>query len=457
GKAHKEKRETKAKKLLAFDASGIRKLAVKRASDSFVLEKNAAQDWRLLSPVDDRADKSTSESFASTLAALNSEGEIPDATRLSDYGLEIPLQTVIVSDQSGKSDTLYFGDKNPTENFVYVRRPRESRVILANNSVQTYLTKSVFDLRDKSVLPFENDAVEQIRIESRGRALFLTRTESVWNLVEPVKTRADENTVDGFLNQFRWAQVKEYVDEAPRSLDRYGLSRPAMCLTLTLGPNKSQKILFIGRAKEKDRYYAKDKARQPVFLVDSTLVREFRKSVFDFLDKKIARFEPDSVKGVRIEYKDRPPLSCRLDTAKQWHMDSPRKAKALDYKINGILYDVRDMLVRDYVGERSAGLKAFGLDKPQAKVVFTDHRGGTLVEIWIGRRAGGKLVYVMNPKTKWVYKADELFINNLRPDTDDLVEKQAVKPDSLKTDSFKAALPKPTGRPKARIKAKSST
>jgi len=437
GKSRKEKTEEKAKKLLVFDSKDIQKVTVKRASDPFSCEKNGEDDWRLLSPVEDRADKSMLSALVTGLTDLKADREDVDVNSFSDFGLDPPLFTVVVGSTNGKNDTLFLGEKNPTGTYVYARKPREKRLILTNSSVETHLTKPLFDLRDKSVLAFEKETVEGIRVESQGKSIALAKTGNVWNLTDPVKTRADENTVDSFLNQFRWAQAKEYVDEKPKSLAPYGLSRPGMMLTLTLGVNKSQNILWIGDPKGKDRYYAKDAGRLSVFLVDTALVREFKKTVSDFRDKKIVRFETDSIKSIAVEYPDRPSLICRKDTAEHWLVESPKKARAIDFKINTILYDVRDMQARDFLGEMPSGLGAYGLDKPKVKALFKNKAGAVVVELLVGREAGKSLAYVMNAKTKSVFKVDDAFVKNIKPNIDDIVEKEEVKEQAPKSAEVK--------------------
>jgi hypothetical protein len=428
GKVKKEKAEAKAKKLLVFEIQDIRKLSILRASDSFSCEKNKEEDWRLLSPVNDRGDKSTLSSLVTSLTDLKAEREDRDVQSFADFGLDPAQFTVIAGSADGKSDTLYLGQKNPSGSFLYARKPREKRLVLTSAGVESFLTKPLFDLRDKSVLPFEKENVERIRIDARGKTIVIAKTGGAWNLTEPIKAQADESGVDSFLNQFKWAQAKEYIEENPKSLDRYGLSKPAMSLTLTLGADKSQNVLSIGNPKGKDRYYAKDAGRYPVFLVDTSLAREFRKTVFDFRDKKIVRLEIDSVKSVAVEYPDGAPLACRRDTADTWFLESPQKAKAVAYKISGILYDMRDMLARDFLGERTSDLAAFGLVRPAAKIRLKDRLGRELLELWVGGKAGDKLVFVMNAKSRSVFKVDDAFVKNLRPKIDELVEKTEAPP-----------------------------
>jgi hypothetical protein len=436
GKVQMEKKQTKSKTLLTIEKKDIQKITVKRPSNSFSCIRNGEDVWRLLSPVDDTADKSAMESFISSLSDLKKEGEISEVAQPADYGLGASSTTVVVTSKSGVSDTLVFGDKTPTGTGLYLRKPRENRVIFANTGVETFYSKPIFDLRDKSALPYKEGDVERIQIESFGRVVALVKSAGAWNIAQPIQAKADESAVESFLNQIKWAQAKEYVEENPKSVHGFGLSQPKQSVTLTMGADQSQKTLAIGRAKTKDRYFARDASRLPVFLVDSALVREFKKTAFDFLDKKIARFETDSVKSVIVNYLDRPSLVCRKDTGDVWFMESPRKTRALAYKIDAILYDVRDMQARDYLGEKTAGLSAYGLARPRIRITFKNKKGETLVDLSVGNRAGNKLTYVMNAKTRAVYKADDTFMNNMKPNIDEIIEKAEVKPEQAKkTDS----------------------
>lgn len=437
GKAEKTRTEEKSKKLLSMENTEIQSISVTRASDSFECEKNLQEDWHLLSPVEDLADKSNMAAMASSLADMKIEREDPNAQSLSDFGLEPPMSTVIAVSKTGKRDTLYFGDKNPTGTFLYARKAGEKRVVLTSNSIQTYLTKPIFDIRDKSILPFEKNDVERIQMTAPGGNWVLARTGGVWNLLSPVKARADENAVDSFLNQFLWAKAKEYAEENPKSLVPYGLSRPAMVLTLTMGADKSQKILSLGKLKGKDRIYGKDSGRSAVFLADTSLLREFKKTAFELRDKKIVFFQTDSVRSIEVSYPDRPALICRKDTADNWLIESPKKAKAISFKINTILNDIRDLQAKDFLGESGAASTAYGLNHPRAKALFKDRNGVPLAEVWVGKSTGKNQLTVWNVRTKSLFKADDAFMKNLKPEIDDIVEKEPEKPAEAKTADIK--------------------
>src|SRR6185503_13583903 len=68
--------------------------------------------------------------------------------------------------------------------------------------------------------------VESLTIKRKGETVRLRRTDSGWELLEPVKTRADRGAVDGIVTTVVTARVDREVSAAPGTLDEFGLAPP---------------------------------------------------------------------------------------------------------------------------------------------------------------------------------------------------------------------------------------
>jgi hypothetical protein len=66
--------------------------------------------------------------------------------------------------------------------------------------------------------------VESLTIKRKGETVRLRRTDSGWELLEPVKTRADRGAVDGIVTTVVTARVDREVSAAPGKLDEFGLA-----------------------------------------------------------------------------------------------------------------------------------------------------------------------------------------------------------------------------------------
>ena len=60
------------------------------------------------------------------------------------------------------------GDKTPTGSDLYARVEGQPRVFLVGASLEDQLNRSTFDLRDKTVLKFDHDKADSLKLEPAG-------------------------------------------------------------------------------------------------------------------------------------------------------------------------------------------------------------------------------------------------------------------------------------------------
>ncbi len=427
GKAEKERAEAKAKKVFQWEKQNVQKITLKRSSGTVVCVRDS-NEWQLLSPIKTVADKSTINSMLSSLIDTKIERKLEGVKTLADFGLAPPKFTVILTSKDNKSDTLFFGNKNPTKTYLYAKRPGESGVFLTGTSLSYYLTKKVFDFRDKTVLPFSKKDIKQITLKHKGRKdIVISKEGDGWKIISPIETQADKSAVDELLNKVKWAKAKSYEDEKPKNLRKYGLTHPVITLILTIGKERAEKQLLIGKKKKDDRYYAKDVTRPPVFTVDNNFVKGLNKTLFDLRDKKIVHFNREETHSLTITYKDKPTFACQKDTAGDWYIQSPKKVKAKSWKISSIITKIEDLKAKKFIGKVSSKFHRYGLKSPRLEVFLKDKDGKKIVDIVFGKKAGKDQVYVMNRIINWVYRVDNSIIKDLTPDIKDFAAEEKAK------------------------------
>jgi hypothetical protein len=422
GKADREKNEEKSKKLLSIEEDQIQKVTVLRPGETLVFEREGDL-WRILEPVKAQGDKYAVKNLVSAAASAKSERDIADAGGLSDYGLAAPRLTVIVRSKTGQSDTLSIGDTNPIGSSVFVRKPGKTDVHLTGTALLTALNKSLFDLRDRTALPFEKDDVGRIEIRRGAMNLVIEKEKDAWELKSPVLGKAGKSAVDAMLNKVKYAEAKKIVEETPARLQKYGLQFPSLTLTLTVGTNQSRKKLLIG-AGEGALYYAMDEARPAVFTVDSSLVNELKKGADDLRDRKVAEFDQWNVRRCEIRSRASGPFICVKDTADDWIVESPQKGRAASSRITGMFSDLSGLEARTFIGKTASGLSRYGLDRPVREVALKDGKGETLASVAFGSAAGKGEVFAVNRLTGWVYAVQDGILKNLTPNLDDVLEKK---------------------------------
>ena len=74
--------------------------------------------------------------------------------------------------------------------------------------------------------------VESLTVKRKGETVRIRRTDTGWELLEPVKTRADRGAVDGIVTTLVTARVDREVAATPGKLDEFGLAPPEIEVTL---------------------------------------------------------------------------------------------------------------------------------------------------------------------------------------------------------------------------------
>lgn len=428
GGEERKKAAEESKELLSFAESEARRLVVDRGDTTIVLEKKGG-DWTLTAPVEDAADQAAVDRLLSNLKETERERVIVDSTDAAGkpevgvpYGLDVPRLGILLETESGAFDTVAFGNDTPTDRFTYVQQRGENPEIFVVRAWRfDNLDKGVFDLRDRRVLPFEKEEVEEVRLASASGRIVLVKEEG-WFLKEPVEALATESEVDGLLNRLKNANAESFVAEeaTPEALGGYGLAPiSTLEISLLVGEERAEKRLRIGHSSEGGDYYARDLSSPQVFLVDSSLVSALQKGANQLRDKKPVKFATDEVTRIEIE-KAGLLLAAEKDTAGTWAIVAPEQREAKGWKLNSLLTDLGQIEVEEFAAEKADDLERFGLKEPALRIRLSGAEG-ELVEALLGEDGGGNL-HLMLGGAPQVYRIDAELLGDLDLELDDVAQ-----------------------------------
>src|SRR5262245_18590691 len=246
----REKAETRKGRVLSGELADVTQLTLKRPSDSVAL-KREGDAWQMTAPLSARADRGPVEEVITNALTAKMDREIAAApTSLTDFGLDKPAAELTMTLKDGKQLALILGAKSPTGVWVYAKERDKPNVFVIGDSVLRDATRPVADFRDKTILSFDRQQVTGLEIVTRDDTLSLEPATKGWRLTRPVEAGADPDAVSGFLDKLGAAKVKEFVAEAPPSLEPYGLDRPWK-VTLHTGKDKDRasRTLMIGKVE----------------------------------------------------------------------------------------------------------------------------------------------------------------------------------------------------------------
>jgi hypothetical protein len=288
-------------KVFSVKTDAIDEITVKSAGGDRTTLKKIGGAWQITAPVAAPADEAEVSGIVTALATVDIVRTVDEnATDFSQFGLAEPRVEIEFKETGGKSaQRLLVGDKTATSGDLYARLPSDKKVFLIAGSYDATFNRSAFDLRQKSVLTFERDKVDQVIVEAGGAPVELSRAAGEWKLARPIQAPADYGTVEGLIGRVQSAQMKAITAPDATDLKPYGLDKPAASVTFGLGSSRAT-LHIGGKADAAGTVYARDASRPMVFTVDSTLLDDVKKPADQLRRKDLFEFRAFNATSVQI-------------------------------------------------------------------------------------------------------------------------------------------------------------
>jgi hypothetical protein len=291
--------DAKPKVFAGLQAEAIEELVVTGSKGDKTTLRKQDGTWRLVAPIEAEADAVEVSAISSGLASLEQQRVVEEsAADLSGFGLAPPrFEVAFRAAGDAEPRLVQFGEKTPTGGDMYAKLGDGARVFLVPAYLDTTFDRGTFELRDKSVLKLDRQAVDGMQVVSGATAVRLARRDGQWRVTAPLDVRADQGAVESLIGRVSTAQMKAIVEQEAVDLAKYGLEAPEFTVHLDAGSARS--TLLVGTASPEGSRYAKDASRPMVFTIDGTIADDLRKEPSDFRPKDL--FEFRSFTGQRFE------------------------------------------------------------------------------------------------------------------------------------------------------------
>ena len=390
----REKAETRKGRVFAVEAQDVTQLTLKRP-DGTVEVKRDGDAWQMVSPLRARGDRGPIDEVLTNVLTSKIDREIAAAPpSLAEYGLDKPAAEITLALKDGKQLGLALGAKSPTGVWVYARERDKPAVFVLPDSVLRDATRPVADFRDKTVLAFDRKDVTGLDIVTKDDTLALEPAGGGWKLTRPVALSADAELVGDFLEKLGAAKVKEFVADAPPSLEPYGLERP-LKVTLHTGKDKDRasRELLLGKVDSaKKGVYAMRAGESSVLLVPEDVWNALPKNVAVARNKVVVPVERDKLTRLDLE-SPRGTMTLVRENDK-WRITAPAALPADQLEVGGLLFKLQSLRAQAFLSEDASGIPRF-LGRPEIKVTLTDAAGARTVLLAPSpeRRGGAPMAY----------------------------------------------------------------
>ncbi len=262
------------------------------------------------------------------------------------------------------------------------------------------------------------DAVEELRVVSKGDTSVLKKADGAWKLVEPVATDADANELTALVNSLTSLEINREVDPNATDLAQYGLSTPKADITFTAKGGVTGRLRLGEMTPTGSDLYAVKGDESRVFLLSTFVETNLAKSAFELRDKRVLRFERDKVDGLDITNGTATAGLTRANS--EWRV-APAGARGDYGSIEGLLTRLSSAMMSAIETTDVSDLKKYGLDKPATTVVVK--AGSATATLAVGTSADGK-AFARDLSRAMVFTIDGTLATDLQKSADEYRKKE---------------------------------
>ena len=300
-----------------FDKESAKKLVIEKPDRTFVCEKSSKKDsegqdlWEISKPVQTTADTELINQIIWSMSFLKADSYVEKEPKdLKTYGLDEPVVKVSVTYEKPVEPAPAGQNKRKEEKPdpsgkppAAVQKTVETRTLLVGKRTQqdaradSYCMYSdsnlVFllswpkikdftaELVPTNVLRFEKMEVRKLSLVYADNAIQMEKTNNVWKLIGPNKKDPQGGEVDYYvrnLYDLKGSYIEQYK---ATNLTQFALDKPQ--LVVTVGLESGDAVLYIGKKKDENNYYVKNKDADYIFVVDNELIAKLLKKEDDFM------------------------------------------------------------------------------------------------------------------------------------------------------------------------------
>jgi len=410
-------------KIYNLSADRITAIKYRNGGKEFRLVRSAPDEWRLVEPIQTPADRWEVEGMLDAVLKGEKDRVFDEPVEnLAEFGLDRPeIALTLMSGSEILAPTLALGHKNPMGFLYYARLGEAGEVFTVVAPLRQELDKSLFDLRDKSVILFPGEKIDGLRIIGREEIELKKKGLRRWAVVKPEAGPADNDEVQKIVYRALKGRVRAFK-EAAGDGEKYGFDQPKLKVEV-LAEGKTAAELIVGRGRaalsgdqsEPQGYWARSSERREIFIIGQEIIEALDRNFFEIKDRHVLDFERYNVGALEVG-KGRDRFSAEKVQG-IWEVKEPKDGVSDDRAVVSFLMALEDLKYVKNLGPAEETVKDFGLDQPDLRIKLTDgdqvvaDLAVSLVPVEEGRlaaRQGGGPVVLIDKEALWAALPEEI-------------------------------------------------
>jgi len=274
-------------------------------------------EWTVDYPHPVVLDQTSIDDIAYSFASLYAERLIDENPEdLSVYGLDKPVVVAKAFLKDGTQKVLYLGNKTPAGNTYYLMAEGDPKVYSVWMNHGEHFSSKLSDVRQRDLTEITTEGLTYLKIAKKGKPTIEIETNeksddepyldlSVWRMIQPynepmgVSSDKFQNVLDAIASLSNDA-IKEFVEDEPQDLSKYGLDDPVA--ELIVKDDENTLHLYFGKdAEDGKTVYFKTADVNSVYTIEKSKIELLDTKPFDIVDKFAYIVNIDNVDKVVIE------------------------------------------------------------------------------------------------------------------------------------------------------------
>jgi len=368
----------KTPKLFRIASGDIDKIDLRYPDREIILQRGGANGWKIVKPVETDADQVTANEVANAVSGLEISDTVAQNTAdLAQFGLANPAVVVTVITKDKRTlPGIMVGKDTPVGSSSYIKTTDKPAILLVSSGFPAQVNKTLNDLRSRMLFGFKPDDIHKIAIALAGTpAIELDRAGDKWTIVKPGSYAADDSEVKHFVNMLTDARVVNFVSDESTNLDKYGLEKPRLTVSIYGGKDNAQESLMLGgkeTGSTEGGVYARrgEGTDRPVCMVAGDAFDQLNKTLLDLRDKTVLGFDESKVQRAEVTL-DRSTLTISRESGGKWRGLADGKSAPAEGPVVASLFDqLHGLIGTKIIEDPMTDANRFGMASPNIAIAL---------------------------------------------------------------------------------------
>lgn len=214
--------------------------------------------------------------------------------------------------------------------------------------------------------------VRGLTIKRKDDTVTVKRAGDGWEMLEPVKTRANSGAVNEVVTGLATVRVDREIDANPSKPSDFGLDPPEAFVTIEVTGQAAPLTLAVGGKSPTGVWvYAREGSKPVVVAIGDSVSRDVTRPVAEFRDRTLFAFDRRNISAIDLDI-DGSKMTIEAEEGGKWRIARPGPYRGDADMITGMLDSLASVTVKEFLASPKS-LATYGLDTPSR------------VTLWLGK------------------------------------------------------------------------